>query len=96
MTKKFTYTLEDKLKSAVKNVKDNTKIAARDIKDNTVLAYDVKRKDIEDNVIPKSLLTVLTPEEIARSQRIGLFVGFVVLIAIIFCVIWFFWGHLFQ
>ena len=85
MTKKFIRTLKDEVKDV-----------ARDINNNTVMAYDIKKKDIEDEYIPKKLLTVLTPEEVKRAERAGLFVGFVIIVAIVFCIIWFFWGHFFQ
>ena len=75
-------------KKFIRTIKDEVKDVARDIKDNTVTAYDIKKRDIEDNVIPKSVLTLLTPEEIARSQRIGLVIGFTVLLAIIALVVW--------
>ena len=51
------------------------KDAARGIKDNTVAAYEVKRNDIRNTNLHKRSAVVLTPEEIARAERVGLLFG---------------------
>ena len=79
MTLKFKRTFADKLK----DVKNGAVESTRDINDNTKMAYDVKRKDIEDTMIPKSAMAILTPEEVRRAERVGLSIGFAVILIIV-------------
>jgi hypothetical protein len=72
MTKKFVRTMSD---------------TVNDIRRDMNTAYDIKRDEIEDKNIPKWAKDALTPDEIRRSQRIGLAfgVGVIVLVLVAFC-----------
>ena len=77
-------------KKFIRTLKDEAKDIARNINDSTVLAYDVKRKEIEEKYIPPSVLGVLYPDEIRRAERVGLVIGFLILVAIavgVWCVL---------
>ena len=73
---KFKETLKDKVVNTAKNVNNDV-----------LTAYDVKRREVEENNIPKWAKDALTPEEISRSQRLGLFVGAVVLVCFMLLVV---------
>jgi hypothetical protein len=75
-------------KKFIRTLKDEAKDIARNINDSTVLAYDVKRKEIEEKYIPPSVLGVLYPDEIRRAERAGLVIGFLILVAIAVGVWW--------
>ena len=63
--------------------------SVKDISDNAKVAYDVKRNDIEDNHIPQFAKTVLTNEEIRRSEHIGLAIGTAIVLFVLFVVVWY-------
>jgi hypothetical protein len=92
MTAKFKHTLAD----TVKDIRKGAVATARDINDNTKLAYDVKRKEIEETMIPKSAMETLTPEEVRSAEQFGLFVGFMVILMILFFIFWWFFGRIFA
>lgn len=75
-------------KKFIRTIKDEVKDIARNINDNTIMAYDVKKKEIEEKYIPPSVLGVLYPDEIRRAERVGLFVGFLIVVAILVGVAW--------
>jgi hypothetical protein len=75
-------------KKFIRTLKDEAKDIARNINDSTVLAYDVKRREIEEKYIPPSVLGVLYPDEIRRAERVGLVIGFLILVAIAVGVWW--------
>ncbi len=75
-------------KKFIRTLKDEAKDIARNINDNTVLAYDVKRKEIEEKYIPPSVMDVLYPDEIRRAERVGLVIGFVILVVLAFGIWW--------
>ena len=75
-------------KKFIRTLKDEVKDIARNINDNTVMAYDVKKKEIEEKYIPPSVMGVLYPEEIKRAERVGIVVGFLVVVAILVGVAW--------
>lgn len=64
MPMKFEYTLKDKIKDA-----------AKDINDSVLTAYDTKREEIEQTIIPKSIMDSVTPEQTRRAEIIGLVIG---------------------
>lgn len=67
---------------------DIIKDALKSMGDNTVTAYDVKRREIEETVIPKKYTKVLTEKEIRRAERIGLIAGILGILAVFVMVIW--------
>ena len=75
-------------KKFIRTLKDEVKDIARNINDNTVMAYDVKKKEIEEKYIPPSVMGVLYPDEIKRAERIGLVVGFLIVVTILVGVAW--------
>jgi hypothetical protein len=70
---------------------EDIKTVARDINDNVLLAYDVKKKEIEENYIPESAKAKLTPAEIKRAERAGLVIGVIVILAILLGIVWWIW-----
>jgi hypothetical protein len=91
MPAKFKHTLAD----TVNDLKKGAVATARDINDSTKLAYDVKRKEIEETMIPKSAMETLTPQEIKNAELFGLFIGFIVILMILFFISWWFFGRYF-
>jgi hypothetical protein len=75
MTKKF-----------IRTIKDEAKDIARNINDQTVTAYDLKRQEIESKYIPEKALAKLSPAEIRRAERIGLVIGVVFLLVILYLI----------
>ena len=73
MTNKFKRTISDSLKT---------------MNEDMVLAREQKRKELEEKYIPDSIKNKLTPEEINRSSKVGVAIGFVVLLAVIIGIIW--------
>lgn len=67
---------------------EDIKNKACDISDGAVLAYDMKRDEISKMPLHQKYAKVLTPDEVRRSQRIGLVIGMLVLLAAIVFVIW--------
>ena len=72
--------IEDTIKGA--------KRTARDISDTTKMAYDIKRDEIRETSLHSKAASVLTPEEVARAERVGLVVGTIVILAIIGVIVW--------
>jgi hypothetical protein len=91
MTAKFKRTFSD----TINDIKKGAVAAAQDMSDNTKFAYDVKRKEIEETMIPKSAMETLTPQEIKNAELFGLFIGFIVILMILFFISWWFFGRYF-
>jgi hypothetical protein len=75
-------------KDTIGDISRSVRNAASDMQSQTVSAYDIKRRDIEDNIIPKKAMAALTEAEVRRAERFGLVIGVMVIIGAIIAVVW--------
>lgn len=70
-------------KDTIEEVKKGIKKSAIETRQQMDMAYDVKKKEIESDYIPQSAMDALTPEQVVRSEKIGIYLGICLILALL-------------